>query len=86
MFNERQEYVLEQLKQVGLVQVDALASRFAVTTQTIRRDLGDLCERGLAARIHGGARRLVTTSTLDYEARRKLGVGAKGKLRAVLPS
>ena len=80
MFNERQEYALEQLKQVGLVQVDALASRFAVTTQTIRRDLGDLCERGLAARIHGGARRLVTTSTLDYEARRKLGVGAKGEI------
>ena len=77
MLNERQEYILNQLKQVGNVQVDDIASSFDVTTQTIRRDLSDLCDRGLAARIHGGARRLVTTSTVDYEDRRKLEVGAK---------
>lgn len=77
MLNERQEHILEQLKEVGSVQVDDMASSFDVTTQTIRRDLSDLCDRGLAARIHGGARRLITTSTVDYEERRQLEVSAK---------
>lgn len=77
MLNERQDHILEQLKRVGSVQVDDLAALFDVTTQTIRRDLSELCERGLAARIHGGARRSVSTSTVDYEKRRQLDVSAK---------
>ena len=77
MLNDRQEYILEQLKEVGNVQVDDIASCFDVTTQTVRRDLGDLCDKGLAARIHGGARRVITTSTVDYEKRRQLEIGAK---------
>ena len=79
MFNERQEYVLEQLSRSGLFR--SMRWRAALRSpRKLSADLGDLCERGLAARIHGGARRLVTTSTLDYEARRKLGVGAKGEI------
>ena len=54
MLNERQDHIIEQLKRVGSVQVDDLAALFDVTTQTIRRDLSER-ERGLAARIHGGA-------------------------------
>ena len=80
MLNERQEYILAQLKEIGNVQVDDIASSFDVTTQTVRRDLSDLCDRGLAARIHGGARRIITTSTIDYEERRKLEVGAKSEI------
>ena len=72
MLNDRQEYILQKLKQVGNVQVDDLAASFDVTTQTIRRDLSELCDRGLAARIHGGAKRMVTTSTVAYEQRRSL--------------
>lgn len=80
MLSERQGYILEQLKDNGSVKVDDLALSLDVTTQTIRRDLSDLCDRGLAARIHGGARRLMTRSTIDYEERRTLEVGAKNDI------
>ena len=39
----------------GSVDVADLARRFAVTTETIRRDLSDLQERRLVRRVHGGA-------------------------------
>lgn len=77
MLNERQEFILEKLKDIGNVQVDDLASSFEVTTQTIRRDLSELCDRGLAARIHGGAKRAISTSTVAYEQRRSIDTNAK---------
>lgn len=77
--NERQQEILELLKLSGHVEVDALSQIFNVTTQTIRRDLMDLCDLGLAARIHGGAKRLVSTEVVDYEERRLQGL--KGKRR-----
>jgi DeoR family transcriptional regulator, fructose operon transcriptional repressor len=39
----------------GSVDVSELALHFEVTTETIRRDLSELQERGLVRRVHGGA-------------------------------
>lgn len=39
----------------GAVDVSELAKRFAVTTETIRRDLSDMQDRQLVRRVHGGA-------------------------------
>jgi DeoR family transcriptional regulator, fructose operon transcriptional repressor len=39
----------------GSVDVADLARRYAVTTETIRRDLSDLQERQMLRRVHGGA-------------------------------
>ena len=80
MLNQRQEFILDVLRDTGNVQVDDLAASFDVTTQTIRRDLSELCDRGLAARIHGGAKRAVSTSTVDYEDRRSLEITAKSQI------
>lgn len=80
MLNERQAFILDMLKDVGSVQVDALAASFDVSTQTIRRDLSELCDRGLAARIHGGAKRAISTSTIGYEDRRSLEITAKNQI------
>lgn len=74
---ERQIRILAQLKETGRVLVDDLAARFDVTTQTVRRDLNGLCERGLAARIHGGARVTTSIANVDYEDRRRLALSAK---------
>lgn len=68
--NTRQEQIVEQLKRDGLVEVDALALDFGVTTQTVRRDLAQLCDQGLATRTHGGARRQTSTVSAGYEQRR----------------
>ena len=66
----RQDLILQAIRQDGSVEVDALALEYAVTTQTIRKDLSDLCDRGLATRTHGGAKRMVSVSNHGYEARR----------------
>ncbi|MDC0739486.1 DeoR/GlpR family DNA-binding transcription regulator [Cognatishimia sp. SS12] len=68
--NDRQEKILHLLRAEDRVEVDDLSRRFAVTTQTVRRDLTELCERGLATRTHGGARKLVSTASFGYEERR----------------
>ncbi|MEM7544513.1 MAG: DeoR/GlpR family DNA-binding transcription regulator [Pseudomonadota bacterium] len=68
--NDRQKGIIEVLKQVGHVEVDSLASNLQVTTQTIRRDLAELCARGLATRTHGGARRRASSTSEGYEERR----------------
>ena len=59
---QREIYVLA-LKH-GSVDVSELARQFAVTTETIRRDLSDLQERQLVRRVHGGA---VPLELLNHE-------------------
>ena len=53
--SDRQNDILAAARSQGRVSVDSMASSFAVTPQTIRRDLNELCHRGLLARVHGGA-------------------------------
>lgn len=52
---ERRQAIAEQARRDGRVDVSALAGRFDVTTETIRRDLTDLEDRGVIRRVHGGA-------------------------------
>ena len=62
--NGRQQDILMQIHAAGEVGVDALAARFGVTTQQIRRDLAALCDLGMAMRTHGGARRPVSVANI----------------------
>jgi len=78
--NSRQTNILAAIRSAGRVEVEALANSFSVTTQTIRRDLSQLCDRGLAARTHGGAKRLLSVSNVGYEDRRRLQMESKEKL------
>ena len=84
--SERQEAILRAVNARGRVVVDELAEEFGVTTQTIRRDLNLLCDRGLAARMHGGARKVgafpISVSNLDYEDRRLIASGGKEAIGA----
>lgn len=79
---DRQNQILGRLKQSGRVLVDELAATFDVTTQTIRRDLNELCDRGLAARIHGGARAVNSIANEAYEDRRRLASRGKEEIGA----
>lgn len=59
----------------GTVDVAALAKRFGVTTETIRRDLSELQQRKLLRRVHGGA---VPYERRDHEPM----IDARGMLNA----
>ncbi|MFV2054190.1 DeoR/GlpR family DNA-binding transcription regulator [Aliiroseovarius sp. YM-037] len=75
--NDRQEFILQALRNTGHVEVDALSREWNVTTQTVRRDLSELCDAGLAIRTHGGARRVMSTSALAYQDRRETRIAEK---------
>ena len=51
----RQHDILELARERGYVSIDELAQAFAVTPQTIRRDINQLADQGLLRRTHGGA-------------------------------
>ncbi len=53
--DDRQERILDLARHLGFVAIEDLARRFSVTTQTIRRDINQLCEQALLRRYHGGA-------------------------------
>ncbi|MEA5454842.1 DeoR/GlpR family DNA-binding transcription regulator [Sinomonas sp. JGH33] len=52
---ERQRLVAARVAEAGRVSVTELAERFAVTTETVRRDLAALEQAGVLRRVHGGA-------------------------------
>lgn len=68
--SRRHKAILETARQTGRVTVDSLAERLGVTVQTIRKDLNDLSDRSLLARVHGGAVVTSGIENLAYEARR----------------
>ncbi|MEU2611606.1 DeoR/GlpR family DNA-binding transcription regulator [Micromonospora sp. NPDC007271] len=52
---QRQAAILERVRAAGGARVTELAGEFGVSDMTIRRDLEALHERGLLAKVHGGA-------------------------------
>ncbi|MDP1899529.1 MAG: DeoR/GlpR family DNA-binding transcription regulator [Rubrivivax sp.] len=83
--NPRQTELLEEVRRLGSATVEALAERFGVTLQTVRRDIRLLAEAELLARFHGGARvPRSTTENLAYRQRQQLNHGAKQRIARVL--
>lgn len=66
----RQQAILDMLQQQEHCSVDALALHFNVTTQTIRRNINELCSMGLASRHHGGAGLPTTLGNRSYTSRK----------------
>ena len=70
MKDNRKQQILNLLTARGYTNVTELASRFNVTTETIRRDLNELEQENLVKRIHGGAIAAAKRSSeLEYQNR-----------------
>jgi len=82
--NPRQERILELVRQRGFVSIESLASLFAVTAQTIRRDINDLCEQGLLLRFHGGAGLPSSVENVAYDTRQVLMLEEKQRIAALV--
>ena len=83
--NPRQAGMLAAVREAGSLSVEALADRFGVTLQTVRRDVKLLSDAGLLARFHGGVRLPgSTTENIGYGQRQHLNEQAKQRIaRAV---
>ena len=75
--SERQTEILHRARVEGRVEVEALATAFDVTTQTIRRDLNELSQAGLLARVHGGAVATARVANVAYAERRVVSAPEK---------
>jgi DeoR family glycerol-3-phosphate regulon repressor len=68
----RHQDILALAKQKGYLSTEELTQAFKVTSQTIRRDINELCSRGLLRRYHGGAGLASSTENVDYSDRQVL--------------
>jgi DeoR family transcriptional regulator, fructose operon transcriptional repressor len=78
--HDRQHAIYLRALSEGSVDVADLARRYAVTTETIRRDLSDMQSRNLLRRVHGGAVPVERISHEPMLAARDV-VNAEEKLR-----
>jgi DeoR family glycerol-3-phosphate regulon repressor len=79
--NPRQAELLAAVRAQGSMTVEALADRFGVTLQTVRRDVKLLCDDGLLARFHGGVRVPASTpENIAYRQRQQLNETAKQRI------
>jgi DeoR family glycerol-3-phosphate regulon repressor len=80
MILARHEKIMQMVRQSGKVLVDELAAEFDVTSQTIRKDLNELCDRQMLLRVHGGAMLLSSVENMAYEARRSIARDQKARI------
>jgi DeoR/GlpR family transcriptional regulator of sugar metabolism len=66
---QRQTAILDRVRASGGVRVGELATEFGVSDMTIRRDLDLLHDRGLLAKVHGGATVAGATDEPGFQAK-----------------
>ena len=82
--SSRQSDIIALIRREGFQSIEALANHFAVTPQTIRRDVNSLCDANVLRRRHGGAELLGATLNAPYESRRVTNLEAKRRIGAAV--
>ena len=79
--NPRQSELIDAVRAQGPLSIEALAERFGVTLQTVRRDVQRLAEAGLLKRFHGGVRLPgSTTENIAYRQRQAMQSESKRRI------
>ncbi|MFF9214208.1 MULTISPECIES: LacI family DNA-binding transcriptional regulator [unclassified Streptomyces] len=80
---ERHREILRRLRENGSVRVREVAAELGVSSITVRRDVEVLAERGLLARVHGGAV-LPETAAGAAPASRSVGPGGRERVAGLV--
>ncbi|HHY49175.1 MAG TPA: DeoR/GlpR transcriptional regulator [Alphaproteobacteria bacterium] len=75
----RQENILAALRSRPSARLGELAEQFAVSKETIRRDIAELSSRGLVARTYGGA--LPSRLNAEPRLRERMRINPEGRRR-----
>jgi DeoR family glycerol-3-phosphate regulon repressor len=81
---QRRAAIVEIVQQDGFAAIEALAQRFGVTPQTIRRDINVLCDQGALRRFHGGASLSSSVENLTYQTRQEFRLPEKQRIARLL--
>jgi DeoR family glycerol-3-phosphate regulon repressor len=77
---QRRERIVELVRRQGFVSIEALAQLFAVTPQTVRRDINALCDQAVLQRHHGGAALASSVENIAYPDRQVLRIEEKRRI------
>jgi DeoR family glycerol-3-phosphate regulon repressor len=80
----RHNEIIALFRQHGFLTMEALAEHFAVTTQTIRRDINALCDADILRRRHGGAELILSARNQPYDMRRINNLEQKAEIGAAV--
>ncbi len=81
---ERRNQIMEALRRDERVLVGPLAQQFDVSEETIRRDLANLEQLGLAVKCYGGATLADNRNAPPFKVRKKLNVEEKKAVAALV--
>ena len=76
---ERQQAMVQLVSEKRRLSVAALAEEYAVTTETVRRDLSQLERLGLVRRVHGGAVPAGSLASIESELDERAAVNIDQK-------
>lgn len=76
---ERQQAMVQLVTEKRRLSVAALAQEYAVTTETVRRDLTQLERRGLVRRVHGGAVPAGSLASIESELDERATINTEEK-------
>ncbi len=79
---DRHKQILTLAKEKGFLSTDELTLALKVTPQTIRRDINELCAKGLLRRFHGGAGLASSIENVGYAARQVMNYKEKNRIAA----
>lgn len=77
---QRQDRILNRLGSDVTVRIMSLAEQFDVTTETIRRDIDELTDKGLVSRTYGGAVSNSLTTEPSINQRRRANVAERERI------
>ena len=83
---QRHDAIIDLVRQQGYVSTEELVEHFAVSPQTIRRDLNDLAEQNKIHRHHGGAALPSSSVNAAYNDRKVMWSEAKARIAARVAS
>lgn len=81
---QRQDAIVELVRQHGYMGIEQLTAHFSVTPQTVRRDLNALANEGRLRRVHGGAGLESSTVNTAYATRKSLHLEEKERIARCL--
>ena len=84
VMDTRQEQLVQLVRQRGFISIEAMAEHFDVSTQTIRRDVDQLCQNNKLARYHGGAGLPQGAESLAYANRKSRNLDQKRAIAAMV--
>lgn len=77
----RLQKIVDFINEVGVVSFSDLCEKFNTSSATMRRDLKELGDQGLIEKVHGGAKSVVGSHTIEPPYNKRIYMNVEEKIR-----